>query len=69
MLDKNKLPTLALGHPESAQPVFKNGAELEQFWNDFQSKVNVKLEYLNIARAKSEEDARHLWLRRQPVKE
>lgn len=68
MPNKNKLVTLAPGYPETEQPVFKDGTELEHFWNEFHSKVNVKLEHWNVARAKSEEDARHLWLRRQPVK-
>lgn len=50
--------------PESAQPVFKDRAEVETFWQEFQSKVKGQLEHWDAARAQSEEDARQLWLRR-----
>ena len=56
---------IAPGFPESSQPVFKNRAEVEIFWQEFQSKVKGQLEQWDAARAQSEEDARQLWLRGQ----
>ncbi len=67
MPNQNVLLTVAPNHAESTQPVFKDRAELEKFWHEFHSKVKVKLEHWDEARAKSEEDARHLWLRRHPM--
>jgi hypothetical protein len=64
---QNAALTVAPNYAESAQPVFKDPADLEKFWQEFHSKVKVKLEHWDEARAKSEEDARHLWLRRQPI--
>lgn len=46
-----------------ARPVFNNQAELENFWQDFYSKVKDDLVRWDEARARSEEDARNLWLR------
>jgi hypothetical protein len=67
MPNQNALLRLAPDYPESAQPLFKDRGELDMFWSEFHSKVKVKLEHWDQARAKSEEDARHLWLRRQPI--
>jgi hypothetical protein len=54
---------IAPAFPESAQPVFKDRAEVDHFWQEFQSKVKGQLEQWDAARAQSEEDARQLWLR------
>ena len=54
---------IAPDYPESKQPVFKNRAEVEHFWQEFHSKVKGQLEQWDAARAQSEEDARQLWLR------
>lgn len=67
MPEQHTLLDIAPAHPESAQPVFKDRAELEHFWHEFHSKVKRELEHWDAARAQSEEDARHLWLRRRPV--
>jgi hypothetical protein len=67
MPNQNTSLTVASSYAESAQPVFKDPAELEKFWHEFHSKVKVKLAHWDEARAKSEEDARHLWLRRYPI--
>jgi hypothetical protein len=63
MPDSNTLLEIAPEYPESAKPVFKDRDELEEFWNEFHSKVKCELEHWNAARAQSEEDARNLWLR------
>jgi len=60
---------IAPAHAESAQPMFKDQAELEEFWQEFYSKVKCQLKEWEAARAQSEEDARNLWLRRQPPAE
>jgi hypothetical protein len=54
---------IAPGHPETAEPVFKDRADLDHFWAEFYSKVKGELEQWDAARAQSEEDARNLWLR------
>ena len=67
MAKNGKLLDIAPGYPECAQPLFKSEAELDEFWQEFYSKVKPELEEWEIARARSEEDARHLWLRRHPA--
>ncbi|MDX2186719.1 MAG: hypothetical protein SFV32_07295 [Opitutaceae bacterium] len=61
--------TIAPAHAETAQPVFKDRAELDEFWHEFYSKVKRQLQEWDTARAQSEENARNLWLRRQPPAE
>ncbi len=46
-----------------ARSVFKNDTELELFWQDLYSKVKDDLKRWEEVRARSEEDARNLWLR------
>jgi hypothetical protein len=62
MPKENTPPTIAPAHAETAQPVFKNRDDLDEFWQEFHSKVKQQLQVLEIARAQSEESARNLWL-------
>jgi hypothetical protein len=63
MPDDQTLLDIAPAYPESTQPIFKDRAEVENFWHEFHSKVKEQLEHWDAARAQSEEDARQLWLR------
>jgi hypothetical protein len=67
MNQKNTLPRLAPQYRESARPVFKDQEALSAFWCQMQKDVKPKLKNWDVARAKSEEEARHLWVRRQPA--
>jgi hypothetical protein len=64
MPDDENLLEIAPNYPTSDKPVFKDRAEMENFWHEFHSKVRGQLKQWDAARAQSEEDARQLWLRR-----
>jgi len=63
MPDDQTTLEIAPAHPESAEPVFKNPAQLDLFWQEFYSKVKDQLDHWDAARAQSEEDTKNLWLR------
>jgi len=63
MPDQLKPLTVASGHTENALPALGTRDELEDYWQEFQSKVQTKLEKWDKARASSEEEARHVWLK------
>lgn len=62
MADHETPIKIAPAFPASTQPIFKDRAELEDYWHEFYSRVRGRLEHLDDARARSEEDARNLWL-------